>query len=150
MTGADGQSGALAEYLICDRRRLARAPHPTTLTLEQLSLLPLHGIAASRTVRTHLVRQSRALVVGAHEGVPALVCQEMSRAGVQVTAVISGGDGAFAQNACMEHGARGVLTGSPAGIMLGLDEDGWDFVLDIHGGQKVYDAAKRMLKPGGT
>jgi hypothetical protein len=54
--------------------------------------------------------------VGAHEGIPALVCQEMSRAGVQVTAVISGGDGAFAQNACMEHGARGVFV--PPGLSI--------------------------------
>jgi NADPH:quinone reductase-like Zn-dependent oxidoreductase len=141
----------LAEYIICDRRRLARAPYPTNLTLEQLSLLPAQGIAAARAVRTHLVRNSRALIMGAHEGVCALVCQEMSRAGVHVTAVIHGGEDAYAaQSACMANGARGVLTGSPAAVMLGLDEGGWDFVLDTQGGQRIYDAAKRLLKPGAT
>lgn len=148
--GTDSKSGALAEFIVCDRRRIARAPYPTSLTLEQLALLPLQGIAAARTIRTLLVRHSRALIMGAHEGVPALVCQEMSRAGVNVTAVISGGEGVHdAQTACMQNGARGVLTGSPAGMMLALDEGGWDFVLDIHGGQRVYDAAKRLLKNGG-
>ena len=89
--------------------------------------------------------------MGAHEGIPALICQELSRAGVNVTAVISGGaDAHDAHTACLAHGARGVLTGSPAGVMMALDEYGWDFVLDTHGGQRVYDAAKRMLKDGAT
>lgn len=89
--------------------------------------------------------------MGAHEGIPALICQEMSRAGVSVTAVIPGGtDSHEAQSACMANGARGVLTGSAAGVMLALDEYGWDFVFDTQGGQRVYDAAKRMLKNGAT
>jgi len=147
---AHAQSGGLAEYIVCDRRRIARAPYPTSLTLEQLALLPSQGIAAARAVRTLLVRHSRALIMNAHEGVPALICQEMSRAGVNVTALISGGEGVHeAQTACMRHGARGVLTGSPAGMMLALDEGGWDFVLDTHGGQRIYDAAKRLLKHEG-
>ena len=33
--------------------------------------------------------------------------------------------------------------------MLSLDEGGWDFILDTKGGQRVYDAAKRILKNGG-
>ena len=111
----------------------------------------MQGIAAARAVRTHLIRQTRALIMGAHEGIPALICQEMARAGVSVTAVISGGaDSHDAQTACMANGARGVLTGSAAGVMMALDEYGWDFVLDTQGGQRVYDAAKRMLKSGGT
>lgn len=86
--------------------------------------------------------------MGAQDGIAALVCQEMSRAGVNVTAVIDGGENAYqAQSACMANGARGVLTGSPAAVMLGLDEGGWDFIFDTQGGQRVYDAAKRLLKP---
>ena len=85
----------------------------------------------------------------AHTGVAALLCQEMSRGGVNVTALISGGDDHHeVQTACMSNGARGVLTGSPAAVMLGQDEGGWDFVLDTKGGQRVYDAAKRILKNG--
>ena len=113
-------------------------------------MLPLHGIAAARAVRTNLARHSRAIVMNAHQGVPALVCQELSRAGVNVTAVIADGDDHHeAQSACMANGAKGVLTGTPEVVMMGLDEDGWEFVLDTQGGQRVYDAAKRVLKDGG-
>jgi len=89
------------------------------------------------------------LVIDAHKGVGALVCQELARAGVNVTAVIPGGEMAHhAQISCMGHGARGVLTGSPAAVMMSLDEGGWDFIFDTVGGVRVYDAARRMLKDG--
>lgn len=86
----------------------------------------------------------------AHEGTAALICQEMSRAGVNVTALIGGGE-AHHDNMtrCLQSGARGVLTGAAAAVMLGLDEDAWDLVVDTKGTQRVYDAAKRMLKDGG-
>jgi NADPH:quinone reductase-like Zn-dependent oxidoreductase len=115
-----------------------------------MALLPLQGIAAARAIRTHLVRHSRAVIMDAHTGVAALVCQAMSRAGVNITAVIGGGDDHHeAQTACMAHGASGVLTGSPAAVMLGLDEGGWDYIFDTQGRQRAYDAAKRILKDGG-
>ena len=86
----------------------------------------------------------------AHTGISAMICQAMSSAGVSVTAVIGGGDDHHeAQTLCMAHGARGVLTGSPAAVLLGLDESGWDFVLDTQGSQRVYNAAKRILKDDG-
>ena len=89
--------------------------------------------------------------MNAHTGVPALICQEMSRAGVHVVAVIGGGENHHeAQTRCMANGARGVMTGSPAAVMNGLDEWNWDFVLDMVGGPRVYEAAKRILKDGGT
>ncbi|WVF71478.1 hypothetical protein IAT40_006284 [Kwoniella sp. CBS 6097] len=144
------RSGALCEYIVMDRRRISRAPFPTQLTLEQLSLLPLQGIAAARAVRGHLVRHSRALIMDAHTGIAALVCQELSRSGVHVTAVIPGGDDSHdAHRLCLANGARGVLMGSPASVMLNLEEMAWDYVFDTHGGQRVYDAARRMLKDGG-
>ncbi|KAK4683889.1 hypothetical protein P7C73_g6325, partial [Tremellales sp. Uapishka_1] len=144
------KSGALAEYITIDRRRLARAPFSTTLTLEQMALLPLQGIPASRAIRTHLVRGSRALLLSPQSGISALICQEMARAGVHITAVIAGGDDhQDSQTRCMAHGARGVLTGSPAAVMMNLEEGGWDFVLDTVGGVRVYEAAKRILKEGG-
>ncbi|ORX36688.1 hypothetical protein BD324DRAFT_626824 [Kockovaella imperatae] len=143
------KSGALAEYILCDRRRLARAPYPTSLTLEQMSLLPLQGIPAARLIRAALVRNSRALIMDANAGIAALICQEMSRAGVNVTALIPGGEDTHeAQTACMANGARGVLIGSPAAVILSLDEGGWDFIFDTAGGQRVYEAAKRILKNG--
>ncbi|WWC61871.1 uncharacterized protein I303_104456 [Kwoniella dejecticola CBS 10117] len=145
------KSGALSEYMIIDRRRISRAPFPTQLTLEQLSLLPLQGISAARAVRTHLIRNSRALIINAHTGVAALVCQEMSRSGVNVTAVITGGEDSHGHHKqCLENGARGVLTGSPAAVMLNLEESAWDYVFDSMGGNRVAEAAKRLLKDGGT
>ncbi|WVQ99409.1 hypothetical protein IAU59_006542 [Kwoniella sp. CBS 9459] len=144
------RSGALCEYIVVDRRRISRAPFPTQLTLEQLSLLPLQGIAAARAVRGHLIRHSRALIMDAHTGIAALVCQELSRAGVHVTAVIPGGDDSHdAHRLCLSNGARGVLMGSPASVMLNMEEMAWDYVFDTHGGQRVYDAARKMLKDGG-
>lgn len=50
---------------------------------------------------------------------------------------------------CMANGAKGVLTGSPAAVMFSLEEGGWDYVVDTMGGERVYDAAKRMLREGG-
>lgn len=146
---ANRQSGALSEYLVCDRRRVARTPYPTNLTLEQMALLPLQGIAAIRAIRARLIRHTRALICDAHEGIQALMCQELSRASVHVTALISGGeDHHSAQSMCMAHGARGVLTGKPAAVMNGLDE-GWDLIVETQGGQNAYDAARRILKDGG-
>jgi NADPH:quinone reductase-like Zn-dependent oxidoreductase len=143
------QSGALSEYIVCDRRRIARTPFPSNLTLEQMSLLPLQGIPAIRAIRARLIRHSRAIICDAHQGIPALICQELARAGVHVTALVSGGqDHHSAQRLCMAHGAKGVLTGKPAAVMNGLDE-GWDFIVETQGGQNAYDAARRILKDGG-
>lgn len=144
------QSGALAEYITCDRRRLARTPFPTQLTLEQMSLLPLQGLPSIRALRGRLGRQYRALVCDPHRGVTALMCQELSRSGTHVTALISGGDDHHsAQSFCMLHGAKGVLTGRPASVMNQLEENAFDLVIDTQGGQNAYDAAKRILKDGG-
>lgn len=144
------KSGALAEYILVDRRRVSRAPFPTLLTLEQLSILPLQGIAAARCVRGSLNRQFRAIIINAHTGIAALVCQVMSRAGVYVTAIVPGGDDSHeAHQKCIENGAKGVLMGSPAAVMINLEENGYDFVFDTQGGQRVYDTAKRALKSGG-
>ncbi|KAK8864394.1 hypothetical protein IAR55_001642 [Kwoniella newhampshirensis] len=144
------KSGALSEYIIVDRRRISRAPFPTQLSLEQLSVLPLQGISAARAIRSHTTRHSRALIMNAHTGIAALVCQEMSRAGVNVTAVIPGGDDSHdAHRQCLANGAKGVLMGSPAAVMINMEESGWDFVFDDKGGQRVYDTARRMLKDGG-
>lgn len=69
---------------------------------------------------------------------------------MNVTALIGGGESHHDdQTNCLQHGARGVLTGSAAAVMLGLDEDGWDIVVDTKGTAKVYEAARRMLKDGG-
>lgn len=129
---------------------MARTPFPTQLTLEQMSLLPLQGLQSIRALRGKLGRQYRALVCDPHRGVTALMCQELSRSGTHVTALISGGDDHHnAQSSCMLHGAKGVLTGRPASVMNQLEDNSFDLVIDTQGGQVAYDAAKRILKDGG-
>lgn len=111
-------------------------------------MLPLHGIPAARALKVSLARHSRAIVMDAHSGVSALVCQELSRNGVSVTAIIGGGDRHLdAQRLCMENGARGVMTGPPAAVINNLDE-GWDYILDTAGGSQTYLNARRILKEG--
>lgn len=143
------RSGALAEYLTVDRRRVARVNPSTHLELEELAALPAQGIAVHRVIRdTGISRGQQALIMDAHEGLPALFCQELTRMGVVVTAVISGGDDR-AQEACMAYGARGVLTGAAASIMLGLPESIFAVVIDTVGGTAIANASKRVLMDGG-
>ncbi|KAL7421576.1 hypothetical protein Q5752_003345 [Cryptotrichosporon argae] len=142
------KSGALAEYVACDRRRLARAPSSASLTIEQMALLPLQGLPTLRAIAVTPPRGTHALILDAHIGVAALVCQALNRSGVCVTAIIPGGD-AEAQARCMSNGARGVLIGSAVAVMHGLEEDIFEYVLDTIGGQRVYEAARRIIKDGG-
>ncbi|ODO08828.1 hypothetical protein L198_00561 [Cryptococcus wingfieldii CBS 7118] len=144
------KSGSLAEYITVDRRHISRAPFPTQLTLEQLAVLPLQGIAAARSVMGSLSRTSRAIILNAHTGIAALVCQEMSRAGVHVTVIIPGGEDAQENHQrCYDNGAKGVLTGSPAAVLINLEEGRYDFVFDTQGGARIYETARRVLKDGG-
>ncbi|KAL1409095.1 hypothetical protein Q8F55_005919 [Vanrija albida] len=145
------KSGALCEYMIVERRRVARLTHTSNhLSLEQLAALPVQGISAHRAVRSVLKNGQHALVMDAHTGIPALICQEMARHGVLVTAVISGGeDHGREQAVCLQHGARGVLTGSPATVMNRLEESSFDIVVDSRGGPVIYEAARRVLVDGG-
>lgn len=145
------RSGALAEFVSVDRRRVARVNPATNLDLEELAALPAQGIAVHRAIRdTGVSRGQQALIMDAHEGLPALFCQEMTRMGVVVTAVIPGGEEHAARHeAAMAYGARGVLTGSPASVMLSLPESLFAVVIDTVGGQATSDASRRALVDGG-
>lgn len=134
-----------------DRRHCARVNPQTSLSVTELAALPSQGIAAHRVLREAMVsRGMQALIMDAHEGIPALMCQELTRKGIAVTAVVSGGDGhAEAQAACMRFGARGVLTGSPVSVLKSLDEGIFHLVVDTHGSAGIYEAARRSLVDGG-
>lgn len=86
------QCGALAEFIIVDRRRVCRAlsTSHSALTLEQIALLPLCGVPARRAIRTlpSVGPGKTALVLNAHDGVGALIVQSLASQGVQVTAHI--------------------------------------------------------------
>lgn len=139
-------SGALAEYIVADRRRVARVNPDTHLELEELAALPAQGIAVHRAIRdVGVSRGQQALVMDAHEGLPALFCQELTRMGLVVTAIVPGG-AEGAQEAALAYGARGVLTGSPVSVMHGLPESLFALVVDTVG---AAAAARRILADPG-
>ncbi|KAL5527215.1 hypothetical protein ACEPAG_6006 [Sanghuangporus baumii] len=89
--------GALAEFLVVEKRHVARCPHPSpSFTLEQLALLPLCGVPAHRAMRTAGIdtdterdsAHGRVLVLQGHDGAGALVVQALAFAGMHVTAHI--------------------------------------------------------------
>lgn len=144
------KSGALAEYMVVERRRVARVPTNTQLSLEQLAILPSQGISAFRALQGCLTGVRTALIMDAHLGIPALLCQQMRRQGISVTAVIPGGDEhADAQKQAYDNGARGCMTGLPSQVMNSLEEGLFDIVVDTRGGDKTYSAAVRVLVEGG-
>jgi NADPH:quinone reductase-like Zn-dependent oxidoreductase len=139
-------SGALAEYIVADRRRVARVNPETHLELEELAALPAQGIAVHRAIRDlRVARGQQALVMDAHEGLPALFCQELTRMGLVVTAIVPGG-AEGAQAAALAYGARGVLAGTPASVMHTLPESLFALVVDTAG---AADAARRVLADRG-
>ncbi|KAL5488221.1 MSS1_2 [Sanghuangporus weigelae] len=89
--------GALAEFVVVEKRHVARCPRPSpSFTLEQLALLPLCGVPAHRAVRTAGIDtdterdmvHGRVLVLEGHDGAGALAVQALAFAGMHVTAHI--------------------------------------------------------------
>ncbi|EJD00980.1 uncharacterized protein FOMMEDRAFT_147656 [Fomitiporia mediterranea MF3/22] len=89
--------GALAEFVVVEKRRITRCPRPSaSLTLEQLALLPLCGVPAHRAARSAGFSADaevdsaggRALVLQGHDGAGALVVQALAAARMHVTAHI--------------------------------------------------------------
>ena len=102
------QSGALAEFIVVEKRRCTRCPRPTegVLTLEQLALLPLCGVPAHRACRTigdidtetgvdHMSAnwgvgaRGKALVIQGQDGAGAMVVQELTRMGMEVNVIVT-------------------------------------------------------------
>lgn len=145
------KSGALCEYILIDRRRVARID-PTHLTLEQMALLPSQGITALRAISGVVAKGARALVMDADRGVAALIAQAMARQGVHVTAVVAEGteeEEKEAEARAHAHGASSVLVGTPTSALATLAASSLHVVVDTHGGSRVADAARRALVEGG-
>jgi NADPH:quinone reductase-like Zn-dependent oxidoreductase len=138
----------LAEFIVVDRRRLARTPYGSHLSLEQQACLPLLGVVAHRACNG-ITRGARALVLNAHEGVGALVCQELSRVGVHVVAQVPT-DVDSAEDDAWDNGAREVVVDDPIVMLNGQHESGFEYVLDTYGGRKIYDASRRVLRSNGV
>jgi NADPH:quinone reductase-like Zn-dependent oxidoreductase len=117
-------SGALAEFITVDRRRLYHAPSPHEyFTLEQIALLPLAGIPAHRGAHTlgtdETRRRPRALVLNAHDGAGALATQELTLRGADVVAQVpprawqDSGEGERCVERARLFGAMDVIENEP-------------------------------------
>lgn len=171
------QCGALAEFVIIEKRRVTRCPRPSpALTLEQLALLSLSAVPAHRAVRTSGFDSDsgRALVLLGHDGIGALVVQELAAAGMHVTAHIpadaaprvsssSSSSGEEKEKDAMDReadtreaeervkrwGARAVRIGDAVEVIESCAEGSFDFVIDTIGGRRIWDASRRVLVSSG-
>lgn len=96
-----------------------------------------------------ITRGQRALIMNAHEGVGALVCQELSQLGVHVVAQVPV-DVESSEDDAWDNGAREVVADDPVIMLNGQHESGFEIVLDTSGGRRVYDAARRVLRTNGV
>ncbi|KAG8685143.1 hypothetical protein FRC08_013275 [Ceratobasidium sp. 394] len=136
--------GALAEFVVIDKRRVCTIPRPTDrLTSTQCALLPLCGVPAHRAVRTipsGARRGMRALVLQAHDGPGALAVQAMRGLGMRVTAQVPAGVPMEAVD-----GIEVVVGDDPIEVIGRLQENAFDAVVDTVGGRRMWDACRRVM-----
>lgn len=164
------RSGALSEFLVIERRYLAKAPKVTSsgvddedgLTLEDIAALPLLGVTAHRAVGG-ISRGARALVLlsgeaelgagaagGSDWGVGVLACQELVARGVIVVLQVTSEQGEAWARAHIPNLREGhIRVGDPLEIVNVEHEGSFDLVLDCVGGRRIYDASRRILSTGG-
>ncbi|KAG8747418.1 hypothetical protein FRC10_001089 [Ceratobasidium sp. 414] len=137
--------GALAEFVVIDKRRVCTIPRPTDrLTTTQCALLPLCGIPAHRAVRTIPSGARRgmcALVLQAHDGPGALAVQAMRGLGMRVTAQVPAGVPMEAVD-----GVEVVVGDDPIEVIGRLEESAFDAVVDTVGGRCMWDACRRIMR----
>ncbi|KAF8514823.1 hypothetical protein BU17DRAFT_31635, partial [Hysterangium stoloniferum] len=142
------KAGALAEFILVDRRHIHRAPRQSpTFTQEHLTLLSLSGVAAHRAVRTlsHLPPASRVFVLNAHAGPGLLATQLLAARGIAVTAHVPGGWGSGCERRARLAGAAEVRCGEIGEVVEGLETEKFDAVVDTVGGKNVWDMCRRVL-----
>ncbi|QRW01611.1 Zinc-binding dehydrogenase [Ceratobasidium sp. AG-Ba] len=136
--------GALAEFVVVDKRRVCTIPRPSDrLTTTQYALLPLCAVPAHRAVRTipsGARRGMRALVLQAHDGPGALAVQAMRALGMHVTAHVPAGIPTEAVD-----GVEIVVGDDPVEVVARLEENVYDAVIDTVGGRRVWDACRRVM-----
>jgi NADPH:quinone reductase-like Zn-dependent oxidoreductase len=155
-------SGALAEFIVVDKRRIFQSPQPHRyLTLEQIAMLPLAGIPAyraSRTLASVMTEDSsrpRALVLNAHDGIGALAAQCLTLKGADVVAQVppppEGGKppGMAPPEKAKLFGAVKVTEKEPRQAIADSTESEYDFVLDTVGGSNIWHAARTVLRNNG-
>jgi len=145
------QCGALSEFVIVDKRRTAHCPPPTvSLTAEHLSVLAVCGVAAYRATSTlpGPLRESRILVLQAHDGAGALVAQQLVASGARVTVQI---DSVEFIEKLRGLKLEAIKIGAPLAVLRALgnqDEAGsgaFDAVIDTVGGKEVWESCKAVF-----
>lgn len=143
------QCGALSEFLVVDRKRLTRSPTSSSLSLEQFAILAVSGFAAHRAVSTvpKQVHGCRVLVLQAHDGVGALVCQELVAGKAKVTAQIPDTPGTLEMAKLLK--VSSIKIGEPLQVIESLEEESFDLVVDTIGGRDIWQACRRLFTQDG-
>ncbi|KAG8774704.1 hypothetical protein FRC15_001108 [Serendipita sp. 397] len=146
------KSGALSEFVVVDKRRVHKSPVPTSsLTAEHLAVLAVSGVAAHRATSTFPgpIKDSKVLVLQAHDGSGALATQELVAAGAQVTVQIpDAGQVEKLRGLSLES----VKVGTPLSVLgafKGAEVPPFNAVLDTVGGKDIWEACKRIFGPTG-
>jgi len=143
------QCGALSEFLVVDKKRLTRSPTSTALSLEQFAILAVSGFAAHRAVST-IPRQMhgcRVLVLQGHDGVGALICQELVAGKATVTAQIP--DTPDALESAKRLKVSAIKIGGPLQVIESLEDRSFDLVIDTVGGRDIWQACRRLFTQDG-
>ena len=143
------QCGALSEFLVVDRKRLTRSPTSSSLSLEQFAILAVSGFAAHRAVSTvpRQIHGCRVLVLQAHDGVGALVCQELVAGKAKVTAQIPDTPGTLEMAKLLK--VSSIKIGEPLQVIESLEEGSFDLVVDTIGGRDIWQACRRLFTQDG-
>ena len=143
------QCGALSEFLVVDKKRLTRSPTSSSLSLEQFAILAVSGFAAHRAVSTvpRQIHGCRVLVLQAHDGVGALVCQELVAGKAMVTAQIPDTPGALESAKLLR--VSSIKIGDSLQVIESLEEGSFDLIVDTIGGREVWQACRRLFSQDG-
>jgi NADPH:quinone reductase-like Zn-dependent oxidoreductase len=105
-----------------------------------------------RTLSLAKLRGKTALVLQAHDGIGALVTQELTSLGVTVIAQVVPDqleDEITAEERARLFGAAKVIVEEPLVALTGREESSCDFVIDTVGGRRIWEAARWALRDGG-
>jgi len=145
----DREGGALAEYVRCDERLIARAPR--SIPLEECAALPVAGLAAWQALRRkiHLHEGMRLLVMGGAGGAGHFGVQIGKACGAQVAAAVSSDEKAdVARRAGADWIVRHDQEEPQTYTARLTDGRGFDAVFDTAGGQNLLRSFA-AAKPGG-
>ena len=93
------------------------------------------------------MRGCRVLVLQAHDGVGALVCQELVAGKATVTAQIPDIPGVLENAKPLRVSA--IKIGEPLQVIESLEEGTFDLVIDTVGGRDIWQACRRLFTQDG-